>query len=158
ELYNPTEVDFSLAGYVLQYHSSNMTGTPYLPICTLDAGAHIARHGYYLVGVNTYARAEDAHSTWGGAGSLGSGAGTVRLGAPGIGSGKPEALTVDMVGWGVGPTGAWEFEGMPVDVSALVTWGSLERKARSGSTDLTMGVGGSDHALGNAYDTDRNSD
>jgi len=156
ELYNPTSLDFSLAGYVLQYHSSNDTGTPYLNVCTLGSNAHIAPHGYYLIGVNQYSRAEDFHATWMGGAFSGNG-GSVRLGAPGIGTGKVEGLTLDTVGWGQGANGAWDFEARAVAIPSSTFWGSVERKAKSDSTELTMGVAGPDHSLGNGVDTEDNS-
>jgi hypothetical protein len=151
ELYNPTAVDISLAGYKLQYHSSN-TGFVYLDICTLGAGAHIAPFSYFLVGVNTYSRAEDAHSTWSST-SFSASIGTVRLGAPGIGTGNADPLSMDRVGWG---TAAVDPEGMPVDITGLV-WGSIERKARGSSTTLSM-TAGNDRDAGNTIDTDSNTD
>jgi hypothetical protein len=68
---------------------------------------------------------------------------------PGIGSGNGDPLTLDRVGWG---GSAVDPEGSPV--SPPLTWGSVERKAKSDSTASTMN--GADKSLGNAYDTDNN--
>jgi len=151
ELYNPTAVDFPLGGYELQYHSNNASAQ-YLPVVTLPQGKHIAPFSFFLIGINNYARSQDLHVTWV-SGALGANAGTVRLGAPGIGLNVSEPLAVDTVGWGSGAVGA---EGSPVDITLLLTWGSIERKAKAGSNSGSM-LGGADDRAGNAYDTGDNS-
>lgn len=149
ELYNPTAVDFSLAGYVIQYHSSS--GSQYLNVCTIPAGKRIAPFSFFLIGVNAYNRAEDTHDTWNNAASFAAANGTVRLGMPGIGLMNGDALTLDRVAWG---SSAMDPEGAPVSVTGL-TWGSIERKARATSTSATMT--GADEDAGNAHDTDNNA-
>lgn len=152
ELYNPTPVDFPLNGYQLQYHSNNQQAQ-YLSVVTLDQSMHIAPFKFFLIGINSYSRSQDAHSTWTNGGALGASVGTVRLGVPGISLNVSDPLAVDTVGWG---TGAVDPEGSPVDITLLLTWGSIERKAKSSSTSGSM-LGGVDDKGGNAYDTGDNS-
>jgi hypothetical protein len=149
ELYNPTGVDFSLAGYMVQYHSA--AGSAYINVCLIPAGNHIAPFSFFLIGVNTYARGQDVRDTWNNAASFAAGNGTVRLGAPGIGTMNGDALTLDRVAWG---STAMDPEGTPVSVTGL-TWGSIERKARPNSTSATMT--GADEDAGNSVDTDNNA-
>lgn len=152
ELYNPTAVDFPLNGYQLQYHSNN-SGAQYLSVVTMDQSMHIAPFKFFLIGINGYTRSQDAHSTWTNGGALGASVGTVRLGVPGISLNIADPLAVDTVGWG---TGAVDPEGAPVNISGLLTWGSIERKAKASSNSGSM-LGGVDDKGGNAYDTGDNS-
>ncbi|HVE81971.1 MAG TPA: lamin tail domain-containing protein [Myxococcales bacterium] len=155
ELYNPTSLSFSLANHVVQYRSA--AGASFLEILTLDGGARIQPYGYFLIGMNSYTTgtsgpAADARASGGGV-FLSNSAGSVRLGAPGIGTAPSEVLTLDLVGYG----GASSAEDASVPAPGAGSWGSLERKARQSSTSGTMGIGGTDSSLGNAYDTGDNS-
>ncbi|HEY8205851.1 MAG TPA: lamin tail domain-containing protein [Myxococcaceae bacterium] len=149
EIYNPTAVSFSLAGYVVQYHSS--AAGPYENVCTIPAGKRIAPYSFFLIGVNGFARAEDTHDNWAGTATFNGGNGTVRLGAPGISTAAGDPRALDRVSWG---GSAVDPEGTPVSLG-IFTFGSIERKATAGSTSGTMN--GADQTLGNAYDSDNNS-
>lgn len=150
ELYNPTNVTLNLAGHVLQYQGgsgafgqiANLTGT-------------IAPYGFYLIGFNGYSGPPPdlfVATT----NVLDTQPGSIRLGAPGIGTAHPDVRTVDLLGWKTGLTTAQSFEGTPVNMPGLsASWGSLERKAQFSSSAASMD--GVDSTLGNAYDSQSNS-
>jgi hypothetical protein len=136
ELYNPTSYDVSLAGYELEY-SSLSNPTLFTSWHTFDAAPVIPSHGFYVVG-NTTSPVKDVPAN----GVLMSATGgAIRL--------RQGGTTVDQLGWGGGNS-----EG--TSAPAPSSTGSLERKARSGSSAPGM-ASGADQLLGNAYDSDDNA-
>ncbi|MCY1044611.1 lamin tail domain-containing protein [Corallococcus sp. bb12-1] len=156
ELYNPTNAEVDLAGWKLQYKSAAGKTYGAATVFTLPAGAKIAAHGYYLLTGNTYSSAGTAASdaSFGVTIQMAAGSGHIRLGMPGIGLEKTEALAVDTVGYGADADSA---EGGTPIVGPPAAAGTYERKAKATSTAATMAVGGEDAALGNGYDTDGNA-
>ncbi|NPC48875.1 hypothetical protein HPC50_17590 [Corallococcus exiguus] len=149
ELYNPTNSDVDLSNWQVGYKSA--TGTPWATI-TLPAGRVIRAHGYFLLGGANYsgtglATKDLGYTSFDMSASTTAG-GHVRLQQL-VGSAY---VDVDKLGWGTG--NAPEGTAAP---SHPAVGGSLERKAVSTSTSVTMAVGGADAARGNAQDTDNNS-
>ncbi|HYO69489.1 MAG TPA: lamin tail domain-containing protein, partial [Archangium sp.] len=152
ELYNPTNAEVDLAGWVVQYKSA--TGTSYSSSFPLPAGAKIASRGYYLVVAGGYLGAVAGDANYGttfGMAAGATGGGHVRLGKPGTTSAINDELVVDTVGYGSGNSP----EGVAITPMAAVA-GSFERKAFVTSTLESMATG-ADAAKGNGYDSDDNS-
>ncbi|MFL5352879.1 amidohydrolase family protein [Archangium sp.] len=154
ELYNPTNAEVDLSGWVVQYKSA--AGATYSGTFTLPAGAKIVSHGYYLVTSSGYTNtAVPGDANYGTALSMAAGAtggGHVRLGKPGTTSAIADPLVVDTVGYGTGNSP----ETTSITPMAVAA-GSFERKAYANSTATTMSAGGSDAAKGNGYDSDNNA-
>lgn len=148
ELYNPTPVDFSIAGCAVQYRSIS-PGSVFQDLAVLPSGALIRAFSYYLVGFSPDYSGPVANATYSGA-SLSAGSGSVRFGAAGIGTSPTDVRTLDLIGWGT----PLSFEGSPV--ASPGTWGSLERKAQPTATTASMTTG-VDTLAGNAYDTNNNA-
>ncbi|MBX7115588.1 MAG: thrombospondin type 3 repeat-containing protein [Myxococcaceae bacterium] len=166
ELYNPGPQAVSLSGWKVQYRSA--AGTAYQTMETLPMNASIASKGYYLVasgtaGGYTGVPAADfvaqtgagAPSTLGMSGTVGH----VRLGLPGQGTalsnpdGGIDWLTADTVGWGATAVGS---EGHPAPLPDFTAGASIERKANTASTAMSM-TNGADQLLGNGFDSQNNS-
>jgi|GEM_PF-254990 len=156
ELYNPTDADIDIGGWVLQYRTAGSTSTTvnYTNLKVIDAGKVIKAHGYFLLTNNGYSGAVARDLSWGGT-DISATAANIRLGTASVTT-DPTVLTgvVDTVAFGSGrvlPEGR-AFPAHPAGA------GSIERKAFAASTSASMIVGGADELKGNAYDSDDNYD
>ncbi|MFD0941686.1 lamin tail domain-containing protein [Pedobacter boryungensis] len=154
ELYNPTNATVDLTNWSVQYTSATGTGTWQ---ATVLSGS-IAPKGFYLIqeaaGANGTLNlpTPDKIGTLNLSGTTGkvllSNVSTLQTGA------NPSGLAiVDKVGFGPTASG---FEGTAPAV-VITNSTSLERKASSTSTVLTLGVGGTEEFAGNGFDGDENS-
>ena len=154
ELYNASPEAVSVAGWALQYAAAP-SGSWQLKL-TLPSGAVVPPHGFYLAASQTMTGATPDTAT---ANAMGFSAtdGHVRLVLPGASLATPKAnlLVSDALGYG---TGAAMAEGMPTAPGAWTTagsTGSIERKASSTSTSLSMGA--ADAMAGNNFDSNDNA-
>jgi phosphatidylserine/phosphatidylglycerophosphate/cardiolipin synthase-like enzyme len=147
ELYNPTENIINLSGWKLQYKSA--TGSTWSDRAALPSGAQIAAHGFYLIANPTYVLtasvAPDFNSASWTTGIADNGNLQVIDGA---------AVTVDKVGYGTGndPEGGVDAPNHGTSANG----NSVERKALSTSTAVTLATGGADEFKGNSEDTNVN--
>ncbi|MCP3101115.1 lamin tail domain-containing protein [Myxococcus sp. K15C18031901] len=152
ELYNPTNADVNIGGWLVQYKSA--TGAAYSGSVTIPAGKVIRAHGYFLVAHTAFTGGattppDATYSNFDMAGST-TGGGHVRIG-PGLFT-NPNEVAVDVLGWGT--ANAPEGTAAPAHPAA---GGSLERKALPTSTSATMAVGGIDANKGNGTDSNQNA-
>lgn len=143
EIYNPTDQAVDLDDWNIRKRTSNGTETS---LVLIGAGESIPAHGFFL---------------W----SNDAGTFEVDIGAD-VSNGNnisennsialfsPNDEIVDQVGWGNGTSQFFE--------GTIITNGpdsnqSIEKKALSASTAVSMGNGGSDELKGNGYDSDNNS-
>jgi hypothetical protein len=152
ELYNPTNADVDVSGWILQYRSA--TGTTWNNKVTLPMGTTIVAGGFFLItssiagssGTNGYPATGVApdirHTAELGLAAAG---GHVRMV-------NNMLVEVDKLGYGTGlaPEGTVL---TPVHASG----GSFERKALPTSTAATMATGGADALSGNGNDSDNNA-
>jgi hypothetical protein len=162
ELYNPSPDVVSLAGYAVRYRSS--AGTSFVKMIAFPSTATIQPHGFYLitsvqsspgcpmgytsVGTNT-AQADVTYASVDMSGTSGQ-LWLTNADANPTGLGDP--IVVDMLGYGA----AAVHEGGGAAPTPAAD-GAIERKANSSSTGASMAVGGADYLLGNAWDSDDNS-
>ncbi|QSQ23789.1 lamin tail domain-containing protein [Pyxidicoccus parkwayensis] len=150
ELYNPTNSDVDISGWLVQYKSA--TGAAYSGSVAIPPGKVIKARGYFLLGGATFqagTTTADVSYSFDLSSSTTAG-GHVRIG-PGL-SNNPSDVAVDKVAWGTGNSP----EGTAAPSHPAVG-GSLERKAVSTSISTTMAVGGADASRGNGYDSNDNS-
>ncbi|MFA6275355.1 MAG: lamin tail domain-containing protein [Pedobacter sp.] len=153
ELYNPTNASVDLTNWSVQYASATGTGAWQ---ATVLSGS-IAPKSFYLIqeaaGANGTLNlpTPDKIGTLNLSGTTGkvllSNLSTAQTGANPTGS-----AIVDKVGFGT----ANGYEGTAPAV-AITNSTSLERKASSTSTAITLGTGGSEEFAGNGFDGDENS-
>ncbi len=159
ELYNPTDSDIDLSGWVLQYRTASTTSAAvnYTNLKVIDTGKVIKAHGYFLLTNNAYSTIGTnsvlSDQSWGGT-DVSATAANLRLGTSAV-TVDPTVLTgvVDTVAFG---TGRMLPEGNAIP-SHPAAGGSLERKALSTSTAASMAAGGADALKGNGYDADDNA-
>ncbi|HYO65516.1 MAG TPA: lamin tail domain-containing protein [Archangium sp.] len=151
ELYNPTDADVDLTNWKLQYKGD--TSASYSGSYIFPSGSKIAARSYYLLRSSGYSGTVTADATMGVSMAMQGAAGHIRLGLPGVGTGKTDAQAVDTVGYGSTADSA---ENRPI-TGTLTSSGSFERKAYSTSTAATMAVGGVDADRGNGRDSDNNA-
>lgn len=176
ELYNPTSRTVSLSGFALQSRSAS-TGT-FTTLLVFGTSATIASHGFYLVASNRNSTGCSNSPSPGGypsivantvvanatylAADLSGVAGAVWLTTidqdP---TGVTDAIVIDMIGWddNLGAQPATVFEGSnpaPAPEENNPS-GSIERKATTSSTGVTLAAGGTEVTAGNGYDTDDNA-
>jgi signal peptidase I len=143
ELYNPTGGDIDLDNWDLRVRNSAGTESSLIA----DLGGTIEAHGYYLWAStdNGFAAAVDADAS----------NGNNLAGDSSVALRNVAEEIVDQVAWGSG--GGTQF----VEGTAFPTNPdsnrSLERKAVSDSTAVSMGSGGVDELRGNGFDSDGNS-
>lgn len=149
ELYNPTNADVNIGGWLVQYRSA--TGPSYSGTVTIPSGTVIRAHGYFLLGGGNYSGpvARDLGYSFDVSSSTTAG-GHVRIG-PGLTTAVND-VAVDKVAWGTGNSP----EGTAAPSHPAVG-GSLERKALSTSTPATMADGSADASFGNGWDSNNNS-
>lgn len=146
EIYNPTEAEVSLEGWILQYKASS--GTTWSDRAILTASAVIGPHGHFLIANTSYAGSVAPDYTselWNASAGISS-TGHLRI----VDASLAE---IDKVGYGAS---AIDPEGSPTP-SAPSAPGSLERKASSTSTADSLAAGGRHYLLGNSYDTQSNA-
>ncbi len=151
ELYNPTNAAISLTGWSVQYASA--TGTAWQ---VTNLTGTISSKGFYLVqqaagtGGTTNLPTPDVIGTVNMSGTTGKVA-LCNVTTALSGANPTGASIVDLVGFGT----ANGFEGAVGSAPSNTT--SIERKANSASTAITMGGGGIDEFLGNGQDSDNNA-
>ncbi|HTX18630.1 MAG TPA: phospholipase D-like domain-containing protein [Bacteroidota bacterium] len=153
ELYNPTSSTVSLSGWSVQYASATGTGSWLVTNLT----GTIAPHGFFLVGeaVGSGGTAGLPTPDVSGTLAMSSTAGKIALvnSTTALSGANPTGSSViDRVGYGT--ANGYEGSG-PTPAPSNST--SVERKANSSSTALTLAAGGSDEFAGNGYDSDNNS-
>ncbi|HTP81210.1 MAG TPA: phospholipase D-like domain-containing protein [Bacteroidota bacterium] len=156
ELYNPTSTPVNLNGWSVQYASAtNSTWS------TTNLSGSIPAHGFFLIqeapgaGGTVDLPTPDV-STGAGGIAMSLSAGKVALVSSTTaltGTNPTGGSIVDKVGYGATANG---YEGSG-PAPAPSNTSSIERKANSSSTALTLASGGMDELLGNGYDTDNNS-
>ncbi len=156
ELYNPTDAAISLAGWSIQYVSATNTSSSWA--MTALTGS-IPAHGFYLVqeavgaGGTTNLPTPDAIGTI----TMSGTAGKVALtnnGVALVGTGPPSASNVvDYVGFGATANG---YEGTGPTPAPSNT-ASVQRKAQTSSSAVSMGSGGADEFKGNGWDSNDNA-
>jgi hypothetical protein len=144
ELYNPTNLPLSLNGWQIQRKAVNGVITS---LVLIGSGNIIPAHGFFLWSNNEGTFETDIGADVSNGNNL----------SPNnsIALEDSSDVIVDQLGWGNGTTQYLEgslFTTNP-DVNANQ---SLERKALSTSTSVTMGVGGVDEFKGNGFDADNN--
>lgn len=140
ELYNPTDTTTDLANMKLVKLTAS--GTPSDLVSTLSGS--IQPHGYFLMAHSSFASISATPDMSYTTSSLADNNSVVLYAADGI-------SVIDLVGLG----SATSFESSAVDNPA--SGKSLERKANSTSTGISMKIGGVDELQGNSEDTDANS-
>jgi hypothetical protein len=150
ELYNPTDAEVDLGSWKLQYKGA--TSAAYSGSYTLPTGTKIAPRGYLLVGSGSYVGSTPKDLNSASLLLMGGTGGHIRLGKPGIGTSKTDALAVDTVGYGTADSA----EGGSA-ISVPSSSGSVERKAVSTSTPTTMASSGADALRGNSHDSNNNA-
>jgi hypothetical protein len=151
ELYNPTDADVNIGGWLVQYRST--TGATYTGSVTIPPGRVIRAHGYFLLAHSNFTGGPtpDVTYTFDMSASTATSAGAhVRIG-PGLTNNNNDTA-VDRLGWGAaaGPEGT----AAPAHPAA---GGSLERKALPSSTAASMVNDAQDGLRGNGSDTNNNS-
>jgi hypothetical protein len=145
ELYNPTSSAINLNGYRLVKRTS--TGATDSAIVSFSAANSIPAHGFFIW-CNALLTATVTCDRIGSATITNDNSIILRNGPADTGA-IVDAVTI---GAPVHPIG----EGSAI-VPAPGKGSSVERKALSTSTDVSMGIGGSDEFLGNGEDTENNS-
>ncbi len=152
ELYNPTNAPVNIGGWVLQYKSA--TGAAYSLKLTVPAGTMMPPRTFFLM---TSVRGATGFTPMIGSdmattGSLGlADTGHVRIGPSTLSTNPTDMAAIDTVGYGTGNAP----EGSPAPGPATAN-SSIERKAFSTSTDVSMTTGG-DADEGNGEDTNNNA-
>ncbi len=153
ELYNPTNAAIDISGWKLQYKSA--TGATFGTTVTVPAGKSVGPHGFFLItsirgtGFSGTVASDLAHTT---TLNLAAAAGHVRIGPGTLTSSPTDVNAVDTVGYGTTANAAEG--GAPAANPAANS--SIERKAYSTSTDISMTTGG-DALEGNGQDSDNNA-
>jgi hypothetical protein len=153
ELYNPTNAAVDISGWKLQYKSA--AGATYGTTVTVPAGKSVGPRGFFLItsirgtGFSGMVASDLAHTS---TLNLAAAAGHVRIGPGTLTSSPTDANVVDTVGYGTTANAAEG--GAPAANPAANS--SIERKAYSTSTDVSMTTGG-DALEGNGQDSDNNA-
>lgn len=152
ELYNPTNAAVDLSNWKVEYKSA--TGATYLTTLTIPAGKSIAPHGFFLITSVATAytgptTGDVAHNT---TLNFAAAAGHVRVGPAALGTSPTDPAAVDTVGYGPTANASEGGAAAPNPVAKS----SIERKAYSSSTDVSMTTGG-DVTEGNGQDSDNNA-
>lgn len=143
ELYNPTNSDVNLNGWQLNKKISSGTSSS---LVLIGSGKSIKAHGFFL-----WANSEGGYSA-----SINSDVsnGNYITENNSIELENQTNTIIDKVAWGNGSNQYIEGLSFPNNPA---TNQSIERKAFSGSTTITMGSGGIDQNNGNSFDSDNNS-
>lgn len=139
ELYNPTGSSVSLNGWTI-YRKTASAGAVEQLMASLSGS--IPAHGFYLIANASYDDSVSPEITYSDQNIADDNSVILKDGAN---------IVVDLVGFGDSAT----YEG--ATVQAPVVNRSIERKASSASTALSMAIGGTDEFLGNGEDTENNS-
>lgn len=142
ELHNPTTDWYSFSGWRLTKKTSGGTESN---LAATFSGL-IPPKGYYLIGSAEYNLSVSTDASYTTANRLAGTNNTVLLYS------DAGVTLVDKVGYG---SGSADFELVPA--SNPVASGSIERKANSNSSSVTMGSGGSDANAGNSFDANNNN-
>ena len=142
ELYNPTDSNIDLNGWRL--FKKSRTGSTQVDLVSVITGT-IKPHGYFLITSNNYSGTIFADMTY--------------VSSTSVSISDDNSITlfdnlnnvVDVVGLGDSAT----YEVAPISNPAENK--SIERKANSTSTQISMRIDGLDEFLGNGEDTDNNS-
>ncbi len=149
EFYNNGSLPIDLSGFVLQRKTADaLPFNPWISLNQLPKGVLLPGKRYFTFASQAWAKLHGSVDAVV-ADSLGLGGegGAVRLWDPGSGT------ELDSVGWGTAKTFNQKVsKGLTIPGQVLV------RKAKIGSTALTMDVGGADYLAGNNQDTDTDSD
>lgn len=155
ELYNPTNAAVNIGGWLVQYKSA--TGATFAAMVTIPAGTMMPPRSFYLItsqrGANGFsAMIPSDLARSGSALNLAAAAGHVRIGPSNLTTSPTDMNAVDTVGYGTTANAAEGNAPAPNPAASS----SIERKAFSTSTDVTMTTGG-DALEGNGEDTENNS-
>lgn len=143
ELYNPTDNAIDLTNFRLTRKTAGGTAS----ILVSNLSGSIASHHFFLIANPLFtAIGITPDALYSSTSRAITSDNTIIL------SGSDHTTVIDKVGFG----SATDFEGS-VFPSNPVNGGSLERKAFSTSTTISMEVGGSDEFLGNGQDSDNNA-
>ncbi len=155
ELYNPTNAAVNVGGWLVQYKSA--TGAAYLsaPLATIPAGTMMAPHSFFLItsnrGTGGFTGTVASDFARASALSIAAAGGHIRIGPGSMTTAIADPAAVDTVGYGTGNSA----EGGAAAPNPAAN-SSIERKAYSTSTDVTMTTGG-DALEGNGYDSNNNA-
>lgn len=143
ELYNPTSSAVDLTGWRLR-HESQSGGSPANLVASISGS--ISSHGFFLITPQTgYTGSVAADQTYSSTSSaIGANNSVLLYSDAGV-------TLVDKVGIGT----AVDSETSPASTPSAS--GSVERKANSSSTTVSMKTGGGDEFAGNGEDTDNNA-
>nr|QKW93861.1 metal dependent amidohydrolase [Vitiosangium cumulatum] len=162
ELYNPTNAEVDIGGWILQYRTASTSSTTvnYSNFLTIPAGAKIKAHGYYLIASRDYTGSVTPDVQWFPASGstslldLSGSTGNLRLGNSTVQVDPADQTgVIDTLAFGTGRTLP---ETSPAP-SPPLGGGSIERKALATSDSASMATGGADALKGNSYDSDNNS-
>jgi hypothetical protein len=156
ELYNPNSAAVSLYGWSIQYRGAS---SEKFYKKNFEDTAQIPGYGFFLVSHKNYfasGMADMAHSSF----ALSAAGGTVVLvrGQEFLATGAEPEIS-DKVAYykGTPPSGASLFpETKEINITNIISGGSMERKSNASSTAATMAAGGINETQGNAEDTDNN--
>jgi hypothetical protein len=141
ELYNPSGSPVDLTGWKLA--RKTQSGLTQNNLIASMSGT-IPAKGYFLIASPESLASGSADEVYGTSSHISVDNTVLLFGADGT-------TLVDMVGMGVSSASE------TASIDNPISGGSVERKAQSSSSDVTMGLGGTDEFAGNGWDTDDNS-